>query len=273
MTTYCSKCGEKNEDDAKFCRKCGMSLNSKIMKVNNEENDNTKKYIIIGLIVVLACLLIVAGTFFVLNQHNMKSQDFGAYIMNVPANANFDNNSTANGLSTFVDSGNHLMTAYIYTNTLTGAVGAAAVRSSFDSYPTVTSDKLTVGNCTIHKISSGEDYGYVALYNPTGIYIVVASDNLDDLVQMVNSIQIKATTTNSTSTSTNSGSSSSSSGSSDSSGVHAVSETTVNINGNDYDRIYYSDGSYKTYGTVSGKLYQNTHDDEPTNAVVYDHPI
>ncbi len=48
MTTYCSKCGEKNEDDAKFCRKCGMSLNSKIMKVNNEENDNTKKYIIIA---------------------------------------------------------------------------------------------------------------------------------------------------------------------------------------------------------------------------------
>ena len=24
--TYCAKCGEKNEDDAKFCSKCGNSL-------------------------------------------------------------------------------------------------------------------------------------------------------------------------------------------------------------------------------------------------------
>jgi len=24
--TYCAKCGEKNEDDAKFCSKCGSSL-------------------------------------------------------------------------------------------------------------------------------------------------------------------------------------------------------------------------------------------------------
>lgn len=47
----------------------------------------------------------------------------------------------------------------------------------------------------------------------------------------------------------------------------------VNINGNDYNRVYYSDGSYKTYGTKTGLLYQNTHDSQPTEAEVYDHPI
>ncbi|MBX7077265.1 MAG: zinc-ribbon domain-containing protein [Methanobacteriaceae archaeon] len=276
MTTYCSKCGEENEDDAKFCRKCGTSLNSNIKKVINSDNkneDKNKKYIIIGLIVVLACVLIVGGAYLMLNHHNMKTLDFGDYTMSVPDNANMVNNST-DSVNTFIDSNAHLMTASILTDSLSGAVAAAAIKGSFESYPTVTSDKLKVSNCTIHKISNDSSYGYVALYNPTGIYIVVASDNLDDLIEMVNSIQVKDLSSGSSSgSSASSGSSVSSSSNSASHSDDVASEGTVNINGNDYNRVYYKDGTYKTYGTVSGKLYENTHDSQAIDQEPYSGPI
>ncbi|WP_413828296.1 MULTISPECIES: zinc ribbon domain-containing protein [unclassified Methanobrevibacter] len=275
MTIYCSNCGEENEDSAKFCRKCGASLNSNIKKINSSDNlgNVNKKYIITGLIIILAVILIAAGAYFAFSQNNMKTMDFGAYTMDVPDDANFINNSSTAGLSSFVDSTNHLMTTFIYTDSLSNAAGAAGIKASFESYPTVNNDKLKVNNCTIHKISTGGDFGYVALYNPTGIYIVVASDNLDELVEMVNSIQVKTIQNTTSSSSSDTSSSSSNSGSSSSSSSGISSQGTVNINGNDYNRVYYSDGSYKTYGTKTGLLYQNTHDSQPTEAEVYDHPI
>ena len=200
MTTYCSKCGEENEDDAKFCRKCGTSLNSNIKKVINSDNkneDKNKKYIIIGLIVVLACVLIVGGAYLMLNHHNMKTLDFGDYTMSVPDNANMVNNST-DSVNTFIDSNAHLMTASILTDSLSGAVAAAAIKGSFESYP--------------KDLSSGSSSG----------------------------------------SSASSGSSVSSSSNSASHSDDVASEGTVNINGNDYNRVYYKDGTYKTYGSVSG---------------------
>ena len=100
-----------------------------------------------------------------------------------------------------------------------------------------------------------------------------SADNLDELVEMVNSIQVKTIHNTTSSSSSDTGSSSSNSGSSSSSSSGISSQGTVNINGNDYNRVYYSDGSYKTYGTKTGLLYQNTHDSQPTEAEVYDHPI
>ena len=95
------------------------------------------------------------------------------------------------------------------------------------------------------------------------------SNNGDTVVNNVNTVQNNTTATSSSGSS----SSSSSSHHSSSSGSSVVSEQTVNINGNDYNRVYYSDGSYKTYGTVSGKLYQNTHDSEPIDQQPYDYKI
>ena len=39
--TYCSKCGNKNEDDAKFCAKCGASLDIST-KDRKKDHDDRK---------------------------------------------------------------------------------------------------------------------------------------------------------------------------------------------------------------------------------------
>ena len=52
----CSKCGFENKDKAKFCTKCGNSLNSPVE--DSTQSDNSK-YVIIALIVVI---IILAGT-------------------------------------------------------------------------------------------------------------------------------------------------------------------------------------------------------------------
>ncbi|WP_407393265.1 zinc-ribbon domain-containing protein [Methanobrevibacter sp.] len=52
----CSKCGFENNDKAKFCTKCGNSLNDVVVE---SSGSNNTKYIIIAL---LAVIVILAGT-------------------------------------------------------------------------------------------------------------------------------------------------------------------------------------------------------------------
>lgn len=61
----CPNCGSENNDDAKFCKKCGSPLKSEInhQKMINSQNtasDNTTKYIIIALVVIA---IVLAGAF------------------------------------------------------------------------------------------------------------------------------------------------------------------------------------------------------------------
>jgi uncharacterized membrane protein YvbJ len=80
--TYCSKCGNKNEDDAKFCAKCGSSL----IKIRYEsykdddcvcEGNNRNPFVPIfwGITVILIGLWIIFQ--FVLPNNYLSSlQDF-----------------------------------------------------------------------------------------------------------------------------------------------------------------------------------------------------
>ena len=56
----CSKCGFENKDKAKFCTKCGNSLNEPSAAVVPAKADNTK-YIIIALIAVIVILAGIIG--------------------------------------------------------------------------------------------------------------------------------------------------------------------------------------------------------------------
>lgn len=61
----CPNCGNENNDDAKFCKKCGTPLKSeinhqKMINSQNSSNDNTTKYIIIALAVIA---IVLAGAF------------------------------------------------------------------------------------------------------------------------------------------------------------------------------------------------------------------
>lgn len=68
----CPDCGTENKDDAKFCKKCGASLDSiKTNVINNKNNVQTEKKssknILIIAVAVIICVAIVAGAFVMLN--------------------------------------------------------------------------------------------------------------------------------------------------------------------------------------------------------------
>ena len=52
----CSNCGYENKDKAKFCTKCGSSLNV-VVNGNTSQNSNSMKYIIIALIIIILLLV------------------------------------------------------------------------------------------------------------------------------------------------------------------------------------------------------------------------
>lgn len=61
----CPNCGSENNDDAKFCKKCGTPLkceinHQKMINSQNNSSDNTTKYIIIVLVVIA---IVLAGIF------------------------------------------------------------------------------------------------------------------------------------------------------------------------------------------------------------------
>jgi len=46
--TYCSKCGKKNEDDAEFCKKCGLPLSEKATTHKKEAEDRCEEECPVG---------------------------------------------------------------------------------------------------------------------------------------------------------------------------------------------------------------------------------
>ena len=79
MTIYCPKCGEKNGEGAKFCKKCGADLGvkdsssestnqgSSIFTSESKNQSNSKRNIIIIAAVALLCLAAIAGAMLYLN--------------------------------------------------------------------------------------------------------------------------------------------------------------------------------------------------------------
>ncbi len=59
----CSKCGQENKREAKFCTKCGNPLSAPVESAPANNSNGNSKLIIIGLIVVLIMLVGVIGYF------------------------------------------------------------------------------------------------------------------------------------------------------------------------------------------------------------------
>ena len=71
----CPSCGSLNADGAKFCKKCGASLESVKLNIiessNNVQNEKkSSKNILIIAVAVIICVAIVAGAFVMLNENS-----------------------------------------------------------------------------------------------------------------------------------------------------------------------------------------------------------
>lgn len=70
----CNQCGFENNDNAKFCTKCGASLVQKEPAVPpTKKSNNNSMYIIIALVVIIVLLVATIG-FFAFNQNSAPAQ-------------------------------------------------------------------------------------------------------------------------------------------------------------------------------------------------------
>lgn len=64
---FCSNCGSKLKEGARFCDACGVEILGINNKLNDSNKVNIKKKIIIGMIIILSISILICGIFFVLN--------------------------------------------------------------------------------------------------------------------------------------------------------------------------------------------------------------
>lgn len=106
----CPKCNSENKDSAKFCSKCGTPLKKTVNKINtvNNENpqDNSTKYIIIALIIIIIAL-VGAFAYIELSNHNVEQQNTSSK----PINSDNDQDSHQSSVNQMTILGGSFSTA------------------------------------------------------------------------------------------------------------------------------------------------------------------
>lgn len=72
---YCEKCGNKLDDDSKFCDKCGTVIET-TDNIKKSKDNVFKKFILPLILVTLFIILIFIGANLILNKHNEKSEEY-----------------------------------------------------------------------------------------------------------------------------------------------------------------------------------------------------
>ena len=72
---YCEKCGNKLDDDSKFCDKCGTVIET-TDNIKKSKDNVFKKFILPLILVILFIILIFIGANLILNKHNEKSEEY-----------------------------------------------------------------------------------------------------------------------------------------------------------------------------------------------------
>ena len=180
----CPKCGNENENEAKFCKHCGTPLNS-VSKATTKTTDKNKM-IIIALIAVVAIL--VVGVLFVGGLFNsnipLETMDFEIFEMDAPVGAKFEEFTS--------------IPAY-------GNIGGLVYLQNKGAYSEEIStfgiSKMGPSIPSAMKYEREED-GVVIFKDETGTGLYLAAKNIDDysfnimgrdpntMVKMLNSIKI-----------------------------------------------------------------------------------
>lgn len=190
MTEYCTNCGAKNDDSAKFCSKCGNELKSHKLTETKSSSDFKK---IIGLLIIIIALLIIGITIFSQGFANipLESHDFGGIIMLVPDGSNFvetsslPNYGSIGGFIIYENGGEY---SYEICNVLFSTIAGGSPP------PQVTLDR-TEGDITIYKDANGGNLNYME--RQVGKYkISIIGRNQNTMIDMLNSVSINNPTLN-----------------------------------------------------------------------------
>lgn len=178
----CPECGGENADSAKFCKKCGHPLETKVVKHENDSSSN--RTMIIAAIAIVIVVLLGIGVYAsgILNATPMENRNFEYFTMDVPENSNFEIAKSA-----ALDE-KHMLVLYKNTgNARDKAEQIAFGRGLSDAIEEYTPDSVEDG-IEIYKNSSGDE-GYGALVKDGDVEAFLVGKDLGTLKNMAKSFK------------------------------------------------------------------------------------
>lgn len=177
----CPKCGEKNSENAKFCKQCGELLND---NENSPKTDNKNKILIAALIAVIAILAvgILFGGGLFKSEVPLQSMDFEVFTMDVPVGADFKEFTSIPAF------GNIGGLVYLQNNgSYSSEVSVLGVSKMGGSVPDEMKFDREEGNITIFKDDTGL---YLTNLNKDDFSFSLMGRDPDTMVKMLNTIDI-----------------------------------------------------------------------------------
>ncbi|WP_461461676.1 zinc ribbon domain-containing protein [Methanobrevibacter sp.] len=185
---YCSNCGEYNEEDAIFCKKCGAKFENDNNPTEIEKKSSKNKIIIISLVsvvmVLALCVFFAGGS--LKGDIPLETQNFSIFQMDVPVGSDFvETQSIPNygfgGLITLENTGNYSNEVGIF---MVSNIGGS-------SHPREVSLERTEGDIKVFKDREGDAY---FIQRDIGDYHFVLMGRDDEtMIKMLESIKMTDT--------------------------------------------------------------------------------
>lgn len=206
----CPKCSKENNDTAKFCRKCGIKIDSKESKTskNLSKKQNLLGYLknnkfLIGIIIILVVIVAIMGTYaYMTNNDNLSSSQTDSnnnLTVKNSTNSTVSGNNVNNNPYTYIEGVPFYIPNYytltsslnkngvyseVYVNNrgeeLSIAASYSTSASAFASYMNRQAYNFKYDSTrNLYYLSHPTQNGYIFDYGEVTIYIY--ADNLDDL--------------------------------------------------------------------------------------------
>lgn len=181
----CPKCGEMNNENAKFCKKCGESLENNPVTINQNPKDKNKMLIIalIAIIVVLAVGVIYAGGL-LKTEVPLHTENFEVFTMNVPVESKFEEYASVpsyaniGGFKYFENRGKYSDEVYM--------IGISTLGNTL---PTGIEFDHQVDGISLYKDKGGSG-NYIATLEKDGFNFCLMGKDTDTMVKMLKTVQI-----------------------------------------------------------------------------------
>lgn len=157
--------------------------------------NNAQKVVLLFIIVIIGIVALLSITY-VTNLD--KTYSFDKFTMVVPGPAEFEKQETNYSSVNFIDRKNNIEVIYLETSSDATFSPSDFLNEMFTIKKTLTIDDVE-NNVTFYEIDStnmpGFNYKYLAVYDENGLFIVVLSSDVEELENMVKTINVTSNNT------------------------------------------------------------------------------
>ena len=181
----CPKCGNENENEAKFCKHCGTPLNS-VSNATTKTTDKNKMIIIalIAVVAILAVGVLFAGGLFK-SDVPLEKKDFEVFEMDVPVGSEFVATSS---LPSYGNIGGFVIleNGGEYSDEVS-SIMVSTIQGS--SHPSETSLDRTEGDIKVFKDNTGHELYYIQREVDGYEFSIIGKDD-QAIIKMLKSVKI-----------------------------------------------------------------------------------